>query len=48
MRNALDDTDWERFRRDVAAAADDALPDPMTRVDQLLIGLGTKRFETRP
>jgi ubiquinone/menaquinone biosynthesis C-methylase UbiE len=48
LRNALDDADWERFRRDVAAAADAALPDPMTRVDQLLIGLGTKRFETRP
>jgi SAM-dependent methyltransferase len=48
LRDALDDEDWERFRRDVAAAADAALPDPMTRVDQLLIGLGTKRFETRP
>jgi ubiquinone/menaquinone biosynthesis C-methylase UbiE len=47
LRQRLGDADWERFRREVAAAAA-ALPDPITRVDQLLIGVGTKRYETRP
>jgi ubiquinone/menaquinone biosynthesis C-methylase UbiE len=47
LRHRLGDADWERFRREVAAAAA-ALPDPITRVDQLLIGVGTKRYETRP
>jgi hypothetical protein len=40
--------DWARFRREVAAAAAEALPDPITRVDQLLIGVGTKPFATHP
>ena len=44
----MGDTEWARFRREVAAAAAEALPDPITRVDQLLIGVGTKRFEARP
>ena len=48
LRNALGDPEWARFRREVADAAAAALPDPITRVDQLLIGVGTKRFETRP
>ena len=48
LRHTLGDTDWSRFRREVAAAAAEALPDPITRVDQLLIGVGTKRFATRP
>ena len=48
LRNTLRDPEWVRFRREVAAAAAEALPDPITRVDQLLIGAGTKRFETRP
>src|SRR5438874_2041401 len=48
LRHALGDAEWARFRREVAAAAAEALPDPITRVDQLLIGVGTKRFETRP
>ena len=48
LRNALDDPEWARFRREVADAATAALPDPITRVDQLLIGVGAKRFETRP
>jgi ubiquinone/menaquinone biosynthesis C-methylase UbiE len=48
LRQRLDDADWARFRREVAEAAAEALPDPMTRVDQLLIAVGTKRFETRP
>jgi hypothetical protein len=48
LRHTLDDADWGRFCRDVAAAAAAALPDPITRVDELLIGIGTKRFETRP
>jgi ubiquinone/menaquinone biosynthesis C-methylase UbiE len=46
LRHTLGDADWARFRRDVAAAAAEALPDPITRVDQLLIGVGTKRFAT--
>jgi ubiquinone/menaquinone biosynthesis C-methylase UbiE len=46
--HTLGDADWARFRREVAAAAAEALPDPITRVDQLLIGVGTKRFATRP
>ncbi|MFL6241585.1 MAG: class I SAM-dependent methyltransferase [Acidimicrobiia bacterium] len=48
LRHMLGDTDRARFRREVAAAAARALPDPITRVDQLLIGVGTKRFATRP
>ena len=48
MRHTLGDAEWTRFRREVAAATAEALPDPITRVDQLLIGVGTKRFETRP
>jgi ubiquinone/menaquinone biosynthesis C-methylase UbiE len=48
LHHTLGDADWARFRREVAAAAAEALPDPITRVDQLLIGVGTKRFETRP
>jgi ubiquinone/menaquinone biosynthesis C-methylase UbiE len=46
LRHTLSDADWARFRREVAVAAAEALPDPITRVDQLLIGLGTKRFAT--
>jgi SAM-dependent methyltransferase len=48
VRHHLDDADWVRFRSEVTEAAAKALPDPVTRVDQLLIGVGTKRFETRP
>ena len=48
LRHTLDDSDWWRFRDEVAAAASDGLPDPMTRVDQLLIGVGTKGHATRP
>lgn len=48
LRHALGDADWTRFRREVAAAAADALPDPITRVDQLLIAVGRKGYETRP
>ena len=48
LRHTLGDTDWARFRREVAGAAARVLPDPITRVDQLLIGVGTKRFATRP
>jgi ubiquinone/menaquinone biosynthesis C-methylase UbiE len=46
LRHTLSDADWARFRRDVAAAAAEVLPDPITRVDQLLIGVGTKSFAT--
>jgi ubiquinone/menaquinone biosynthesis C-methylase UbiE len=46
LRHALGDADWRRFRHDVAEAARAALPDPITRVDQLLIAVGTKRHET--
>lgn len=48
LRQTLADADWEAFRSEVVAAAAAALPDPITRVDQLLIGVGTKRYETRP
>lgn len=48
LRHTLGDAEWARFRREVAAAAAVALPDPITRVDQLLLGVGTKRFEARP
>jgi ubiquinone/menaquinone biosynthesis C-methylase UbiE len=48
LRHTLTDADWERFRRHVAEAAAAALPDPLTRVDQFLLAVGTKRFETRP
>jgi len=48
LRQTLGDAEWARFRGEVAAATAEALPDPITRVDQLLIGVGTKRFETRP
>jgi ubiquinone/menaquinone biosynthesis C-methylase UbiE len=48
VRHALAHADWRRFRRDVAKTARAALPDPLTRVDQLLIAVGRKRFDTRP
>jgi ubiquinone/menaquinone biosynthesis C-methylase UbiE len=48
LRSTLAGLEWARFRREVAAAAAAALPDPITRVDQLLIAVGTKRFEMRP
>jgi ubiquinone/menaquinone biosynthesis C-methylase UbiE len=48
LRHTLGEADWTRFRREVAEAATKALPDPITRVDQLLIGVGTKRFDTHP
>jgi ubiquinone/menaquinone biosynthesis C-methylase UbiE len=48
VRNALDAADWQRFRHEVAETARVALTDPITRVDQLLIGVGTKGFGTRP
>jgi ubiquinone/menaquinone biosynthesis C-methylase UbiE len=48
IHDALSDADWARFRQEVAETARAALPDPMTRVDQLLIGVGTKAFDTRP
>ena len=48
LRHTLDDAAWARFSDEVASAAADALPDPITRVDQLLIGVGRKRYEARP
>lgn len=48
LHHALGDTGWQRFRHDVAETARAALPDPITRVDQLLIAVGTKPFDTRP
>lgn len=47
-RDSLDVSDWQRFRHEVAETARVALPDPITRVDQLMIGVGTKGFDTRP
>jgi ubiquinone/menaquinone biosynthesis C-methylase UbiE len=48
LHGALGDDDWRRFRHDVTDAARVALPEPITRVDQLLIGVGVKRFDGRP
>jgi ubiquinone/menaquinone biosynthesis C-methylase UbiE len=48
VRSALDAADWRRLRHEVAETARVALPDPITRVDQLMIGVGTKGFDTRP
>jgi SAM-dependent methyltransferase len=48
VRHTVGDAQWTRFCDEVAPAAAAALPDPITRVDQLLIGVGTKGFETRP
>jgi SAM-dependent methyltransferase len=48
LRHALGDAEWSRFCAEVAGAAADALPDPMTRADQLLIGVGAKGYDTRP
>jgi ubiquinone/menaquinone biosynthesis C-methylase UbiE len=48
VRHALGDADWRRFRHDVAETAHAALPDPITRVDQLLIAIGRRSFATRP
>jgi SAM-dependent methyltransferase len=48
LRHALGDADWARFRHELASAAAQALPDPITRVDQLLIGVGAKGWEARP
>jgi ubiquinone/menaquinone biosynthesis C-methylase UbiE len=46
LHQALGDADWQRFRHEVAGAAHAALPDPIARVDQLLIAVGTRRHET--
>jgi ubiquinone/menaquinone biosynthesis C-methylase UbiE len=48
VRHALGEADWQRFRDDVAETARAALPDPITRVDQLLIAVGAKNYDTRP
>jgi SAM-dependent methyltransferase len=48
LRHTLGDTDWARFRGEVIDVAAEALPDPITRVDQMLMGVGTKPFATRP
>jgi SAM-dependent methyltransferase len=48
LRHTLDAAEWSQFHDQVFAAASDVLPDPMTRVDQLLIGVGTKGYETHP
>ncbi|HMF84502.1 MAG TPA: methyltransferase domain-containing protein [Acidimicrobiia bacterium] len=48
LRHTLGDAAWSEFRADLAAAVAGALPDPITRVDQLLIGVGTKAYDTRP
>jgi ubiquinone/menaquinone biosynthesis C-methylase UbiE len=48
LRHALGDAEWQRFLRNVAETARAALPDSITRVDQLLIAVGTKRFDTPP
>jgi len=48
LRHSLGGPEWKRFCDEVATAAAGALPDPMTRVDQLLIGVGTKGYEARP
>lgn len=48
LRHSLDAGEWARFRDEVAMAAADALPDPITRLDQLLIAVGTKGYDARP
>lgn len=48
VRDALDDTQWQLFRQSVIETAQSALPDPITRVDQLLIAVGTKPFDKHP
>jgi ubiquinone/menaquinone biosynthesis C-methylase UbiE len=48
VRHTLSDTDWHRFKHEVAETVRAALPDPMTRVDQLLIAVGSKAFDSRP
>ena len=48
VRHTLDAAAWTRFRHEVAAAAAEALPDSVTRVDQLLLAVGTKPYETCP
>jgi SAM-dependent methyltransferase len=48
VRHALSEEDWTRLRHEVEETARAALPDPISRVDQLLIGVGTKAFDTRP
>jgi ubiquinone/menaquinone biosynthesis C-methylase UbiE len=48
LHHALGDAEWQRFLHDLAETARAALPDPITRVDQLLIAVGTKQFDARP
>lgn len=48
LRSELDPDGWQRFRHEVAETARIALPDPITRVDRLIIGVGTKAFAPRP
>jgi SAM-dependent methyltransferase len=44
LRHVLGDGQWTRFCADIATAAAAALPDPIMRVDQLLIGVGSKSY----
>jgi len=48
LHDALSETEWTRFRREVAEEAGRALPDPVVLVDQVLIAVGTKPFDARP
>ena len=48
VRHTLPAGEWTRFSHEVATTAAGALPDPITRVDQLLIGVGKKGHDTRP
>jgi hypothetical protein len=48
VRHKLPAGEWTRFCHEVATTAAGALPDPIARVDQLLIGVGKREYQTRP
>lgn len=48
LLDTLNGAEWSEFHDQLVAAASDVLPDPMTRVDELLIGVGTKGYDTHP
>jgi hypothetical protein len=44
----LGDDGWSQFRHEAAAAAAGTLPDRVTLVDEVLIAVGRKGYDTRP
>ena len=48
LAHVLGEAGWTQLQHEAADAVRSALPDPMTRVDQVLIAVGTKPYDGRP